>query len=50
MRGVLQFIDEARDKVDHSRHKAEINLELADAARYAETVLRLLIEAGIGDD
>ena len=49
-KGALELIDEARNKVDRSRHKAEINLDLSDAARYVETIVRLMIEAGIGDD
>lgn len=48
--GIGELIDDARDKVDRSRHKAEINLDLADARRYVETAKRLLIEAGIGDE
>ena len=48
--GALNLLSDAREKVDRSRHKAEINLDISDAMRYLESIKRLMIEAGIGDD
>lgn len=48
--GALALLGDAREKVDRSKHKAEINLDISDAMRYLESIKRLMVEAGIGED
>lgn len=47
-KATLKLLDDARDKLDKRDHPALIALDIADAARYVESVKNLLIEAGIG--
>ena len=47
-RATLRLLDDARDKLDKRDHPALIALDIADAARYVETIKSLLVEAGIG--
>ncbi len=45
---VLSLLDDARDKLTRREHPMLVQLDIADAMRYAETIKRLMIEAGIG--
>lgn len=47
-KAALRLLDDARDKVDKRDHPALIALDIADAARYIESIKSLLIEAGLG--
>lgn len=49
-KATLRLLDDARDKLDKRDHPALIALDIADAARYVESIKNLLIEAGIGVD
>jgi hypothetical protein len=45
---VLSLLEDARAKVEQRDHPMLVQLDIADAMRYAETIKRLMIEAGIG--
>lgn len=45
---VLSLLEDARSKVEKRSHPMLVQLDLADAMRYAETIKRLMTEAGIG--
>jgi len=45
---VLDLLNDARAKVTKREHPMLVQLDLADAMRYAESIKRLMIEAGIG--
>ena len=47
-KAALSLLDDARDKLDKRDHPALIALDIADAARYVESIKSLLVEAGIG--
>ena len=49
-KAALRLLDDARDKLDKRDHPALVALDIADAARYIESIKSLLIEAGIGTD
>jgi len=45
---VLILLEDARTKVTKREHPMLVQLDLADAMRYAESIKRLMVEAGIG--